>query len=158
MGRHRRPLHPRLRGERPRGRRGCGRAGVTRADRQRRVGTLDLRWCGVPTGKSFVGAVGEGDARDFTALGDTVNMAARLTDVAAAGEILISAEAAAAGSLATTASNDAPWSYAEGNRASTRAWQGLGRKPCADRQEFNGSDGTRTRDLRRDRHLPGNRQ
>jgi adenylate cyclase len=54
---------------------------------------------GVHTGKSFVGAVGEGDVRDFTALGDTVNMAARLTGLAAAGEILISAEAADAGGL-----------------------------------------------------------
>jgi adenylate cyclase len=53
----------------------------------------------VHTGKSFVGAVGEGDARDFTALGDTVNTAARLTDLAGAGEILISAEAATAGGL-----------------------------------------------------------
>jgi hypothetical protein len=33
----------------------------------------------VHTGRSFVGAVGEGDARDFTALGDTVNTTARLT-------------------------------------------------------------------------------
>src|SRR5205814_9346228 len=58
---------------------------------------------GVHTGKSFVGAVGEGDARDFTALGDTVNTAARLTGLAGAGEILISAEAAAASGLETTA-------------------------------------------------------
>jgi adenylate cyclase len=57
---------------------------------------------GVHTGRSFVGAVGEGDARDFTALGDTVNTAARLTDLAGAGEILISAEAASAGGLETT--------------------------------------------------------
>ena len=57
---------------------------------------------GVHTGKSFVGTVGEGDARDFTALGDTVNTAARLTGLAAAGEILVSAEAAAAGGLDTT--------------------------------------------------------
>jgi adenylate cyclase len=56
---------------------------------------------GVHTGKSFVGAVGEGDVRDFTALGDTVNMAARLTGLAGAGEILISAEAADAGGLET---------------------------------------------------------
>jgi adenylate cyclase len=56
----------------------------------------------VHTGTSFVGSVGEGDARDFTALGDTVNTAARLTDLAGAGEILISAEAAAAGGLETT--------------------------------------------------------
>lgn len=57
---------------------------------------------GVHTGMSFVGSVGEGDARDFTALGDTVNTAARLTGLAGAGEILISAEAAAAGGLETT--------------------------------------------------------
>jgi adenylate cyclase len=57
---------------------------------------------GIPTGRSFVGTVGEGDARDFTALGDTVNMAARLTGIAGAREILISAEAAAAGGLETT--------------------------------------------------------
>jgi adenylate cyclase len=57
---------------------------------------------GVHTGNSFVGSVGEGDARDFTALGDTVNAAARLTGLAAAGEILISAEAATACGLETT--------------------------------------------------------
>jgi adenylate cyclase len=57
---------------------------------------------GVHTGKSFVGSVGEGDARDFTALGDTVNTAARLTGLAGTGEILISTEAASAGGLETT--------------------------------------------------------
>jgi adenylate cyclase len=49
-----------------------------------------------------VGTVGEGDARDFTALGDTVNIAARLTGLAEAGEVLISAEAATSGGLETT--------------------------------------------------------
>jgi adenylate cyclase len=49
-----------------------------------------------------VGTVGEGDARDFTALGDTVNTAARLTSLAEAGEILVSAGAATAGGLETT--------------------------------------------------------
>jgi adenylate cyclase len=57
---------------------------------------------GVHTGLSFVGVVGEGDARDFTALGDTVNTAARLTDLAQAGEMLISSEAATAAGLETT--------------------------------------------------------
>jgi adenylate cyclase len=57
---------------------------------------------GVHTGRSFVGAVGEGDARDFTALGDTVNTTSRLTGLAGAGEVLISAEAATAGGLETT--------------------------------------------------------
>lgn len=56
---------------------------------------------GVHTGTSFVGSVGEGDARDFTALGDTVNTTARLTGLAQPGEILISAEAASAGGLET---------------------------------------------------------
>lgn len=56
---------------------------------------------GVHTGTSFVGSVGEGDARDFTALGDTVNAAARLSALAGAGEILISADAARAGELDT---------------------------------------------------------
>jgi adenylate cyclase len=56
---------------------------------------------GVHTGTSFVGSVGEGDARDFTALGDTVNTTARLTGLAQAGEILISADAAAAAGLET---------------------------------------------------------
>jgi adenylate cyclase len=56
---------------------------------------------GVHTGTSFVGSVGEGDARDFTALGDTVNTTARLTSLAQAGEILISADAAAAAGLET---------------------------------------------------------
>src|SRR3954464_3253872 len=44
----------------------------------------------VHTGNSFVGAIGEGDARDFTALGDTVNAASRLTSLAGACELLIS--------------------------------------------------------------------
>lgn len=57
---------------------------------------------GVHTGTSFVGSVGEGDARDFTALGDTVNAASRLSGLAGAGEILISAESAAAAGLDTS--------------------------------------------------------
>jgi adenylate cyclase len=56
---------------------------------------------GVHTGTSFVGSVGEGDARDFTALGDTVNAAARLSALAGAGEILISDDAATSAALDT---------------------------------------------------------
>src|ERR671924_1563040 len=56
---------------------------------------------GVHTGRSFVGSVGEGDARDFTALGDAVNATARLTGLAGAGEILVSADAATAAGLET---------------------------------------------------------
>jgi adenylate cyclase len=56
---------------------------------------------GVHTGVSFVGSVGEGDARDFTALGDTVNTAARLTSLAGSGEVLVSEAAASAARLDT---------------------------------------------------------
>ena len=56
---------------------------------------------GVHTGTSFVGSVGEGDAVDFTALGDAVNAVARMSALAGAGEILISADAAAVGGLDT---------------------------------------------------------
>ena len=47
---------------------------------------------GVHTGRAFVGIVGggEGTPQDFTALGDNVNIAARLASNAGAGEVLIS--------------------------------------------------------------------
>ena len=57
---------------------------------------------GVHTGVSFVGTVGEGDAVDFTALGDTVNAAARIASMAAAGELLVSEMTADAARLDTT--------------------------------------------------------
>jgi adenylate cyclase len=54
---------------------------------------------GVHTGPAFVGVVGdEKSTADFTALGDNVNITARLASSAAAGEILISdASCSAAG-------------------------------------------------------------
>ena len=45
---------------------------------------------GVHTGEAFVGTVGGREKLDFTALGDTVNVAARLGGSAAGGELLIS--------------------------------------------------------------------
>jgi adenylate cyclase len=57
---------------------------------------------GVHTGTSFVGWIGEGDAVDFTAVGDTVNTTARLTAAARAGEILISDAAGESAGLDTT--------------------------------------------------------
>jgi adenylate cyclase len=56
----------------------------------------------VHTGVPYVGRVGEGDACDFTAVGDAVNTTARLASSAAAGEILVSASAAEAAGLDTT--------------------------------------------------------
>jgi adenylate cyclase len=55
----------------------------------------------VHTGRCFVGAVGEGDVRDFTALGDAVNTAARLSALAGTGEVLVSVDSASAGDLDT---------------------------------------------------------
>jgi adenylate cyclase len=55
---------------------------------------------GVHTGMAYVGAVGSPDTvTDFTALGDAVNVAARLSAAAAAGEVLISEAAYAASGL-----------------------------------------------------------
>jgi adenylate cyclase len=56
---------------------------------------------GIHSGTSFVGTVGEGDAIDFTAVGDTVNTAARLMSEAAAGEIVISSATASAAKIDT---------------------------------------------------------
>ena len=45
---------------------------------------------GVNTGVAFVGSVGTSDGRtDFTAMGDVVNLTARLSSLAGTGEILI---------------------------------------------------------------------
>jgi adenylate cyclase len=49
---------------------------------------------GVNTGTAFVGAVGEGPHAELTALGDPVNIAARLSSAAGAGEILVTIAAA----------------------------------------------------------------
>jgi adenylate cyclase len=45
---------------------------------------------GLDYGTAFVGNVGSGDVKDFTAIGDVVNTAARLQAAAASGEIVIS--------------------------------------------------------------------
>ena len=45
---------------------------------------------GVHTGEAFVGVVGSDEKTDFTALGDTVNIAARLGGLAGPGQLLVS--------------------------------------------------------------------
>jgi adenylate cyclase len=56
---------------------------------------------GVHTGLAYVGIVGgdDGNPTDFTALGDNVNITARLASKAGAGEILISDAAYTASGL-----------------------------------------------------------
>ena len=51
---------------------------------------------GVNTGEAFVGVVGTADHVEFTALGDNVNVTARLASAAAGGEILVTESAARA--------------------------------------------------------------
>jgi adenylate cyclase len=45
----------------------------------------------VHSGEAFVGVIGSDERLDFTALGDTVNVAARLGGVAGPGEVLVTA-------------------------------------------------------------------
>jgi adenylate cyclase len=54
---------------------------------------------GVHTGVSFVGSIGSGPHVELTAMGDPVNVAARLASAAGAGEILVTAEATKAARL-----------------------------------------------------------
>jgi adenylate cyclase len=56
---------------------------------------------GVHTGTAFVGSVGSAGVSDFAALGDDVNVTARLASVAAAGEIVMTEATRAAVDLPT---------------------------------------------------------
>jgi adenylate cyclase len=55
----------------------------------------------VNTGVAYVGAVGTADHVEFTALGDVVNVTARLASAAGAGELLVGTRAAEAAALST---------------------------------------------------------
>ncbi len=56
---------------------------------------------GVTSGTAYVGAVGAGPNADISALGDVVNVAARLASAAAAGEVLVALPATQASGLDT---------------------------------------------------------
>jgi adenylate cyclase len=66
-------------------------------------GEADGPWvplgAGVHTGVAWMGAVGEGHAGSITALGDAVNIAARLAALAEPGEILVTTDAAMAAGI-----------------------------------------------------------
>jgi adenylate cyclase len=57
---------------------------------------------GVSTGIAYVGSIGQGPDTELTAMGDIVNTTARLASAAGAGEILVTAAAAAAAELPAT--------------------------------------------------------
>jgi class 3 adenylate cyclase/tetratricopeptide (TPR) repeat protein len=64
--------------------------GPLREDVQRKHGILFRIRMGINTGLVFVGAIGRDLRMDYTALGDTVNLAARLLGVAQPGQVVIS--------------------------------------------------------------------
>lgn len=58
---------------------------------------------GVSSGKAITGNVGGGEVTDYTAIGDTVNVASRLSGLAGPGELLAAAAACEGLGLARTA-------------------------------------------------------
>jgi adenylate cyclase len=76
---------------------------------------------GVHTGTAYVGVVGEGDAHDFTAVGDPVNTTARLASEAGPGEILVTEAAAEAAGL-DTAGFESRTLTVRGRAEPVRAW------------------------------------
>jgi adenylate cyclase len=72
----------------------AGRSLVEKESNDPRLVEAGVRFgAGVHCGPAFVGALGSGDKLDFSALGDTVNAAARLGSLAKANELLVSWQA-----------------------------------------------------------------
>ena len=87
------------------GERYVARAVVAAQDLLRQTGHADPGgpWVpvgvGVHAGLAWFGVIGDEGHRELTAVGDTVNVAARLASIAEAGEVIVSADAAAASDL-----------------------------------------------------------
>jgi adenylate cyclase len=78
---------------------------------------------GVHTGEAYVGTTGPaGAVHDFTALGDAVNLAARLASLAAAGELLVT----------TAAASEAGWPGSADSVAEARRLEIRGRQEAID--------------------------
>lgn len=76
---------------------------------------------GIDVGTAFVGNVGAGDVKDFTAVGDVVNTAARLQSKARSGQLVMSDRAF--GLVADEFTNAVEQQLAlEGKREPERAW------------------------------------
>ena len=60
---------------------------------------------GVNSGVAFVGSVGQGPDTELTALGDAVNVTARLASAAGPDEVLVTLDAAQAGGIVCPASS-----------------------------------------------------
>jgi adenylate cyclase len=77
---------------------------------------------GVNTGEAFVGVVGTADHVEFTALGDNVNITARLASAARAGEVLVTRAAANAAELANASNLELRTLDLRGRSESTDAY------------------------------------
>ena len=77
---------------------------------------------GVNTGEAFVGVVGTADHVEFTALGDNVNITARLASAAGAGEVLVTRAAANAAELANASAMELRTLDLRGRSESTDAY------------------------------------
>jgi adenylate cyclase len=71
----------------------AGRAILEAVEREGLAARGLLVGAGVHAGEAFVGAIGAAEKLDFTALGDTVNVAARLGGLAGPRELLVSRDA-----------------------------------------------------------------
>lgn len=77
----------------------AGRAILTAVERDGLATRGLMVGAGVHTGEAFVGVVGSDQKIDFTALGDTINICARLGGLAGPGELLVSRDAWTAAGL-----------------------------------------------------------
>jgi adenylate cyclase len=85
---------------------------------------------GINTGEAFVGVVGTAEHIEFTALGDTVNITARLASLAGRGEILVTKAAARAAGLATDGAFEARHLELRGRSEATDVYV-MGVRPAA---------------------------
>ena len=77
----------------------CARALLVATGHEDPAGPWVPVGAGVHTGLVWMGAIGEGTHIELTAVGDAVNITARLASAAVAGEVLVTAEAATAAGL-----------------------------------------------------------
>jgi class 3 adenylate cyclase/tetratricopeptide (TPR) repeat protein len=83
---------------------------------------------GINTGEAIAGMIGPEEARDYTAMGDTTNTAARLMAAAPAGSVYVGEKTFLSTQHAVTYGEIGPI-VAKGKSLSVRAWEVLGLSP-----------------------------